>query len=342
MSAQVVSRAAPASAPLVTVPSRPGAYAWWYFDALSDDGRTALVAIFFVGSVFSPYYAARLARGEEPEPSEHVAVNLAIYRDGKRPWWVFSEYGASRLEVRPRGMGVAASSFERDADGSFALRIDDVRVGTRSRTLGEIRVTPSGDRTLTSGDVDLAGRAHRWRCAVPQARVRATFTAPALTFEGRGYHDVNAGDEPPGRALASWSWGRAHHGDRTRVFFDTRGRDGRRAHLTFDTRAGRSAAILAPRVERAALGSWLLPVPDAFDVGQDERGARMHLGPRRPLERAPFYQRFAAPFPDPSGGPSVLGVGEHVDFSRFANPVVARMIALRVARPDRGDFGTLP
>jgi carotenoid 1,2-hydratase len=33
----------------------PGGYAWWYLDALSDDGRHGLVVIAFIGSVFSPY-----------------------------------------------------------------------------------------------------------------------------------------------------------------------------------------------------------------------------------------------------------------------------------------------
>ena len=32
-------------------------YAWWYVDAVSDDGEHAIVLITFVGSVFSPYYA---------------------------------------------------------------------------------------------------------------------------------------------------------------------------------------------------------------------------------------------------------------------------------------------
>ena len=38
-------------------PVAPGGYAWWYVDALSDDGRHGLTIIAFVGSVFSPYYA---------------------------------------------------------------------------------------------------------------------------------------------------------------------------------------------------------------------------------------------------------------------------------------------
>ncbi len=42
---------------------RAGGYAWWYVDALSDDGRHGLTLIAFIGSVFSPYYAWRAGGG---------------------------------------------------------------------------------------------------------------------------------------------------------------------------------------------------------------------------------------------------------------------------------------
>ena len=42
----------------------PGGYAWWYVDALSDDGRHGLTIIAFIGSVFSPYYACARRRGD--------------------------------------------------------------------------------------------------------------------------------------------------------------------------------------------------------------------------------------------------------------------------------------
>ncbi|HEY2743863.1 MAG TPA: carotenoid 1,2-hydratase, partial [Polyangia bacterium] len=63
---------------------RPGGYAWWYFDAVSDDGARALTAIFFIGSVFSPSWAARVRRGENPRAEEHLGVNLALYERGKK------------------------------------------------------------------------------------------------------------------------------------------------------------------------------------------------------------------------------------------------------------------
>ena len=38
-------------------------YAWWYVDALSDDGENGITIIAFIGSVFSPYYAFARRRG---------------------------------------------------------------------------------------------------------------------------------------------------------------------------------------------------------------------------------------------------------------------------------------
>ena len=49
-----------------TRPVAPGGYAWWYVDALSDDGRHGLTIIAFIGSVFSPYYAWAAARHADP------------------------------------------------------------------------------------------------------------------------------------------------------------------------------------------------------------------------------------------------------------------------------------
>ena len=60
-------------------------YLWWYFDALSDDGRLGFTVIAFVGSVFSPYYAAarRAGRGD---PDHHCAINVALYGEGPHRW----------------------------------------------------------------------------------------------------------------------------------------------------------------------------------------------------------------------------------------------------------------
>jgi carotenoid 1,2-hydratase len=333
----------------VVLDERPGAYRWWYFDAISDDGETSLVAIFFVGSVFSPYYAARLARGEAPSPREHVAVNVALYRHGKPFAWAFSEYGAERLNIegeseRNIGSGrvaIAGSWFERRRDGSILVHIDERRTLTGKPLAGSLLVTPQNARIAVSS-VKLASDRHEWRPVAPHARVVARFDEPGLAFDGAGYHDENWGSEPPARAMASWSWGRVHHADRTRIFFDTLSRSGHRKLVVFDSVSGSHVAWPSPRKVRVSARSWLLPVPFAFEAGSREDGRNIVLGPPRLIERAPFYARFHAEFPHPAGRASSIGLGEHVDFTRFSDPIVRRMIALRIARPDRDDRGLLP
>ena len=71
---------------LAPLPQRPGAYRWYYADVAC--GEVSAVAIFLVGSLFSPRYAA----DGRALPTEHCAVNFALYVGGRRRQWVLSEY----------------------------------------------------------------------------------------------------------------------------------------------------------------------------------------------------------------------------------------------------------
>lgn len=323
---------------------QPGAYRWLYFDAVSPCGELAMVAIFFVGSVFSPYYASRLRRGERPSPREHLAVNVALYRRGRRPVFAFSEYGApthgTTLEADdlgvPKRVNIARSELVRDGD-RIRLRIEERRVGLRTPVRGE--ATFEGIEPALES-VALAPR-HGWRAHFPRARVTARFGDFVLE-DALGYHDENWGLEPPARAFTRWSWGRVHERDRTRIVFDVErrlslGGGVSREHLTFDSNGDRARLALPSRRYVPSVGSYLLPLPDSFDVGASPH-ARMLTRPTVILERSPFYLRFLAPFP--SAG--VLAMNEHIDFDRIEANLVQKMISLRVARPDAGYYGILP
>ncbi len=78
-----------------------GGYAWWYLDALSDDGAHGLTIIAFIGSVFSPYYAWARRHGPA-DPANHCALNVALYGPrGKR--WCMTERGAGRSAAARTG-----------------------------------------------------------------------------------------------------------------------------------------------------------------------------------------------------------------------------------------------
>ena len=192
----------------------PGSYKWWYLDALSDDGTRGLTAILFYGSVFSPSYAARLRRGEPALPEEHVAVNLALYENGRQKTWVMSEYGREAwkgevaiAESRLSGLKLAVC----DRSAPFVASL----VGAGARVEGTVELEPL---SAPMPEVFLdGGRQHRWQVIVPRGRVRVRFSRPGFEFEGVGYHDLNQGDSRLEAAFSRWSWARPISWSRTRA-----------------------------------------------------------------------------------------------------------------------------
>ena len=143
-----------------TEPVAAGGYAWWYVDALSDDGQFGLTIIAFLGSVFSPYYAWSRRR----DPLDHCAVNVALYGPrGAR--WAMTERGRASGARRDRlAIGRSALSW----DGA-ALNIDLDESARRSRgaSAAVVRVEPEflhpGAFALEARAATSGGRSRRWR-----------------------------------------------------------------------------------------------------------------------------------------------------------------------------------
>jgi carotenoid 1,2-hydratase len=333
MSTDTTSQQPPRSAhdvdeSLVIDPSRPGAYQWWYFDATSDDEQHSLVVIIFVGSVFSPWYFSRLAKGEPARPSEHCAVNFALTskRTGASRW-IFSEYDRFDGDLS-RGLCIGRSALTKRSDGAYELSLAD-RPPTYALPLGlEGRVVFTSDGPTAVPQegpfvLDRAG-AHRWAPVAPRCRVEVDLRSPNVRFSGSGYHDVNHGDEPLGAAFARWHWARSHERDRTRIRYDRALRDGTRRVLDIDH--SRAGALVShrdePRAMELAMGAWTLMEPAALRV--DEQTILRDV---RRVESSPFYARYTAR--TPKGEPAV---GEHLDLDRFGLPMMQKMLPFRARR----------
>ena len=115
-------------------------YAWWYVDALSDDGQNGITIIAFIGSVFSPYYAFARRKGPA-DPLNHCAINVAVYRKGGNRW---------AMTERPRGavsrtidtFAVGPSHLSWDGK-SLTIHVDEISVPIPGRIRGTIRVVPT-------------------------------------------------------------------------------------------------------------------------------------------------------------------------------------------------------
>ena len=69
----------------------PKAYEWFYFDALSDNGREALVITFFDNFIFSPRYNSHQTEKKVP------ALMFCYYRDGKPIYRAVNEFSENEL-----------------------------------------------------------------------------------------------------------------------------------------------------------------------------------------------------------------------------------------------------
>ncbi|MGZ3407302.1 MAG: hypothetical protein ACXVAN_12710 [Polyangia bacterium] len=323
---------------------RPGGYAWWYFDAVSDDGARALTAIFFIGSVFSPDYAARVRRGEPARAEEHLGVNLALYERGKKRAWVMTEHGAGALgAVGEGGPRIADSGIERLANGGLRITIHErsapflvALAGVGARVDGTIELEPMSPPIDPVELYRDDGVRHLWHVLVRRARVRVRFSRPDFSFDGVGYHDVNAGDGRLERAFASWSWARFHDAERTTIVYATHERTGAARAWVVDARddeptVARAVAVLPEGERRRA--PWGLQLPRWFAV--DDDGRTLRCTPTRLLETAPFYARYAARL---DGNVRAItagaaqGVGEFLDLDRFQDRGVQFLLRFKMRR----------
>ena len=296
----------------------PDGYAWWYLDALSNDGAHGLTIIAFIGSVFSPYYARarRQAGATGADPLNHCAVNVALYGRGSR--WAMTERGRGQVRRDAHSLRIGPSALRWVGD-SLQIDLDEVAVPWPARIRG--RVTVHAPQRFAQA-VELAP-GHRWCAIAPRAQVDVDLGG--LRWSGPGYLDSNTGDAPLERAFRRWDWSRAPlAGGDSVVFYDLDRvaaaplqlglRFGANGHVdTIEPPAG--AALTRTR--------WGIA-----------RGARADAGtaPRvlRTLTDAPFYARSLL---DAQWLGERVGVmHESLSLSRFDTKWVQAMLPFRMPR----------
>ena len=137
----------------------PGAYLWWYVDAISDDGQHALSIIAFVGSVFSPYYTSAFAKhGAAVRADNHCAINVALYSRGQRRW-TMTERGAASVECTANHFQVGPSCL-RWTGSCLEIDINEISVPLPQRVRGQVRVYPEALCTRALGRAPAAATGH--------------------------------------------------------------------------------------------------------------------------------------------------------------------------------------
>jgi carotenoid 1,2-hydratase len=246
---------------------------------VSDDGRHAIVVIALLGSPFSPHYASARRRGPT-NPLDHCALHVALYGPGAT-LWTLVERSLELRDLRAHEATLGASAIVHDED-SLRIGIDE-RAPFGDAIRGRVRWVPDLV-TEARFTLDDAAR-HRWWPVAPSGTLEVELSTPRLRFRGRGYHDVNAGDEPLEAAFARWDWSRASGPDGAWVTYDVCERAGALRSLALDvTSSGVASVEDSERVELPR-SRWGLVRTTRAEKG----GGRVEL--RRSLEDGPFYAR---------------------------------------------------
>ncbi len=294
---------------------RPGGYAWWYVDALSEDGQEGLTLIAFVGSVFSPYYAWSGRR----DPANHCALNVALYGSKKR--WAMTERGRGALKRDEGMLSIGPSALHWDGH-ALTIDIDEVTAPIPSRLRGQVRLYPEAvvNHPIVLDDVGN----HCWWPIAPCARVEVDLDRPKLRWSGTGYFDSNRGDTSLESTFRRWDWSRAATPDGTAVLYDLETRGGEACSLAILFDPERGVVDFAPPPP-AALPKTL------WRVGRGTRadgpsGAKV----LKTLEDGPFYARSILET-------SLLGhraeaVHESLSLDRFRNPIIQTFLPWRMPR----------
>jgi carotenoid 1,2-hydratase len=297
------------------VPS--GGYAWWYLDAISDDGRDGITVIVFVGTVFSPWYAWSRRWGGG-DPANHCCVHVSLF--GSRTRWAMTDRRRGALARAPDHLAIGPSDMEWDADG-LTIRVDEVTAPIPRRLRGTIRLRPEA-LSHRAFPLDGAGR-HVWQPIAARARAEVALASPDSRWGGTAYFDCNAGTVPLEEDFAFWDWCRAPTAAATAVLYNAIRRDGSAHSLALSVaRDGTVADMPPPPPALLPRGFWGVPRPTRSDDGQ----ARL----LRTLVDAPFYTRSEI-------GLRVLGqdttaVHESLSLDRFRLLPVQAMLPLKVAR----------
>ncbi len=277
------------------------------------------MAILFLGSVFSPYYA--LARRLGPAPAEHhCAVNLALYLPGRK-FWAMTERGVAALARDATTLRIGPSRLVRD-DHGLLLEVEERCAPWPRRLRGRIRIHPE---LLSGRVVELAPQGgHRWWPIAPRARVEAAFDSPPLRFVGHGYLDANEGCEPLEARFRHWTWSRAGDGETTVILYDAIRRDGSALSLALRaTAAGSLEPFAPPPLQILAPSRWGLVRTTRVDPGHRARLVRS-------LEDGPFYAR--AQLATRLAGRMLPAVHECLSLDRFARLWVQLLLPFRMPR----------
>lgn len=339
--------------------AEPAAYEWWYFDAISDDARDALVVIFLDNFIFSPNYnAAQSPKPNAQRPkSENRFPALAFfyYRDGKPLFRAINEFGAEDFSARRDfpacRIGESDFSFEATPYGvRYLLNVKAVlRGGKRLQASLEWLVVEHDFQAVSCPTDDLKDK-HFWNLTSPRSDVTGKIeifgdepsAVEEIQFRGTGYHDHNFDSRWLPACVGEWQWGRAHFADCTAVFYRFLERAAAQPVTKFflikeNKFAAHDAAFAANKFSRNYFG---IKYPKQLDF-LTEKDALLSVSQSKVIDASFFYLRFLSEMKLDLGDGKLretVGITEHLAPERLRWRWLDWLVNMRIGKNGKGAF----
>ena len=188
----------------------PGAWEWWYFDAILDDG-TQTVIQFFTKSKDTVNDAV-------DHPTATIKVTLpdgTLYQRADERPLTETDWGEGRAAVR-----IGPHRFEGDLR-TYHIRVDPIDgVGADLHVTSQSKPYRPGTAYFGFGERD--EDYFTWLCAVPKAEVSGTLTVDGRSWRSTaaGYHDHQWGTTNYLALWNHWLWARQGFEDYSILVFD--------------------------------------------------------------------------------------------------------------------------
>lgn len=340
------------------------AFEWWYFDALSEDGRDAVVVIFLDNFIFSPRYnspnrrinkiAERLRRKQNSQCQKcFPAIAFTYYRDGKPKYRAINEFlpeefsadektascrigeNHFRLDSAPYGSGYTLSINARlRKNRNLKANFEWLSIESDFLPDAPVNVEDSHNWNLVVSRADVTGRIN-----INDDKDRALDT---VHFRGTGYHDHNLDNRWMPDTVSDWQWGRAHFSDATAVFYRYKENGAEKATTKFFTVSDNALSERDSTYEETNFSRDVFGIkyPQKLTL-QTADDQRLHIRQNKIIDASFFYLRFQSEMtltlPDGK-------TREAVGITEFLKPKVLKyrwldwLTNMRIGRNGKGSF----
>ncbi|HYO90522.1 MAG TPA: hypothetical protein VEQ40_02755 [Pyrinomonadaceae bacterium] len=338
------------------------AYEWWYFDALSRDGRDALVVIFLTNFIFSPRYNRAVVEAlRQPAEAQSTisfpAVAVCFYRDGRPLFRALNEYAPEdfQADATQPMCRIGQNTFRLVESGTDARYELNIETTLRRRRILRARL----EWRMVEGDffeeereaVSHPDAVHHWNMVAPRCHVSGEIAiiepdarrSFELDFQGDGYHDHNRDARWMPATIAEWQWGRIHFPSATAVFYRYRERDQEQHSTRLYLVQNNSLAVHAPQATMEEMRQHLfgLRYPHLLRFQSKEESLMLSVRQRRVIDGSFFYLRFLSEARLETAGAraqQAIGITEHLAPRSLGYRWLWWLIDMRIGRNGRGAF----